>query len=207
VCTTPCLPLRHAVPTLATLDSSAPLLRALAHSLGCKAGHIISLDLFATARNTLTPRFYAQWPEQDAEALDALAQPDWSQSHCPHCNRNRPDFVYLYPPFGLILPALRKARHDQAHGILVVPYASSASWWPSILPPSLPGSASQPPRISCCPKHVLNQPNSAGHYITALHFDFWQGTSPRPSTCTHTQHRGPPQGCTTLDDTDIIALT
>ena len=189
--------------TLANMDSSAPRLRALVHTLASKGGHLITLDLFASTHNTITPRFYSQWSEPAAEATDALAQPDWSQSLCPCCKRSRADFVFLYPPFGLITPALRKARHDQAQGILVVPYASSAPWWPSILP----STPFHPPRISCCPKHVLNQSNSAGHYITAIHFDFWQGTSPRPPSCIHTHHRGASQGSSACDDSDIVKLT
>jgi hypothetical protein len=136
--------------TLAALDSSASALRSRVHALADQAGHSLSLDLFASTANTLTPRFYSQWPEPAAEATDALAQPDWSQSHCPLCNALRPDFVFLYPPVGLITPALRKARHDQAH----------ASWWfhtrprPHGGPPSCPQPSQDPlpspPNILLC---------------------------------------------------------
>ena len=45
-------------------------------------GSPISLDLFATADNTLVPRFFARHPEPLAEGADALAPPDWGRSRC-----------------------------------------------------------------------------------------------------------------------------
>jgi hypothetical protein len=93
---------------LAILDSSAPALRTHAHQLAASLGQAITLDLFASSSNTLTPRFYSQWPEPASEAVDALAQPDWSQSCCPVCQKDQPDFVYLFPPFALLPAALRK---------------------------------------------------------------------------------------------------
>jgi hypothetical protein len=38
--------------------------------------YLILLDLFATADNTLVPRFFARYPEPLAEGADALAQLD-----------------------------------------------------------------------------------------------------------------------------------
>ena len=42
-----------------------------------RLGSPISLDLFATADNTLVPRFFARHPQPLAEGADAPAQPDW----------------------------------------------------------------------------------------------------------------------------------
>ena len=172
---------------LAILDSSAPRLRAAARDIASEAGHRLTLDLFASHTNTLTPRYYSAWAEPQAEAQDALSQPDWSQSFCPMCQKNRPDFVYLYPPWELVPAALRKAQCDQAQGILVVPYSANSPWWPSILHASRRTRRHRlrPPRIPCCPEYVENQSNPAGHYITILHFDFWSGSRPRPRACAH----------------------
>jgi hypothetical protein len=48
-------------------------------------GAPLSLDLFATADNALVPLFFSRFPEPLAEGIDALAQPDWGRSRCPHC--------------------------------------------------------------------------------------------------------------------------
>jgi hypothetical protein len=194
---------------IAALDTSSDILRARAHDLAHSVGCSFTLDLFATDGNSITPRFYSQWPETASEAVDALAQPDWGQSYCIQCQSYRPEFVFLYPPFGLVKAALRKARQDHAHGVMVVPYAPSAHWWPAILPPPSRSNPKRklPPRLACCAKNVRNQSNPDGHYITILHFDFWQGISPRPRACAHAHaHRGPHLGRSTHDDTDAAAI-
>jgi hypothetical protein len=45
-----------------------------------RLGEAISLHLFATADNTLVPRFFALYPAPLAEGADALAQLDWGVS-------------------------------------------------------------------------------------------------------------------------------
>ena len=192
---------------LVTSDASAPALRTHAHRLASRLGRAFTLDLFATSCHTLTPRFYSQWPEPEAEAVDALAQPDWSQSHCPTCQAIRPDFVYLFPPFALLPAALQKAQHDQAQGVLVVPYAASAAWWPAILRTAGLAAGARPPRLACHAHHIINQSNPAGHYFTILPFDFWQGLNPRARPCIHAHaHRGLSSARFRLDNLDVQAL-
>jgi hypothetical protein len=194
---------------LASLDTSAPALRTQAHILAKSMGSAFTLDLFATVSNALTPRYYPQWPEPATEAVDALAQANWGQSLCTHCACMQPELVFLHPPFGLVKAALQKARQDQARGVMVVPYAPAATWWPAILPPpSLQKpSRPQPPRRSCCPKHVLCQSNSAGHYTTMVPFDFRQDTTQRASACIHTHtHRGPTRVRSTHDATAAASI-
>ena len=192
---------------LAILDSSTPALRTLVGNLARGAGHSFTLDLFATQRNALTPRFYSAWHEPLAEAQDALSQTDWSQSFCPLCQKSRPDFVFMYPPFELVPAALRKAQCDQAQGVLVVPYAASAPWWPTILRASRTDTRRHPLRIPCSPTYVDNQSNPAGYYLTALHFDFWQGQSPRPRACPHGRLSPRPAGPgPNPDQTDLDSL-
>ena len=150
-----------------------------------------------------------QWPEPATEAVDALAQENWGQSFCTHCACMQPEFVFLYPPSDLVRAALQKARQDQARGVMVVPYAPAATWWPAILPPpSLQKSfRTRPLRLSCCAKHVLNQSNSPGHYITIVPFDFRQDTTQNTPACTHMhEHCGPTRVRPTHDTTAAASI-
>jgi hypothetical protein len=121
----------------------------------------------------------------------------------------QPEFVFLYPPFNLVRAALQKARQDQARGVMVVPYAPAATWWPAILPPTSLRNPTrpQPPRLSCCPKHVLRQSNSAGHYITIVPFDFRQDTAHRAPACNHAHaYRGPARDRSAHDAADATSI-
>ena len=194
---------------LARLDTSSPALRTRATDLAQSMGCTFTLDLFATETNTLTPRFFSQWPEMTSEGADALAQPDWGQSVCPQCKSQHPEFVFLYPPFGLVRPAIHKARLDHARGIMVVPYAPSAHWWPAILPPPSQRTHKRPlpTRLACDQELVHHRSNSAGHYITMVPFDFRQDTARQHATCAHAhKHRGPSLGLCTTDATDAASI-
>ena len=71
----------------------------------------ISLDLFATADNTLVPRFFAHHQEPLAEGADALAQPDWGLSRCS-CGLTHRECVLAFPPRGVLQEFVAKARSD-----------------------------------------------------------------------------------------------
>ena len=77
-----------------------------------RLGDPISLDLFATADNTLVPRFFALYPEPLAEGADALAQPDWGRSRCPHCGQLHRECAFASPPRGLLAAFVAKAHSD-----------------------------------------------------------------------------------------------
>ena len=101
--------------------------------------------------------------------MDALAQPDWGRSYCTQCQCFRRKFVFLYPPYSLVKAAIRKARTDRARGVLVVPHAPSAHWWPAILPaPALGNPARcQPQRLTCSKVHVhLQDPGAPPDCLT-----------------------------------------
>ena len=160
------------LPTQAVLarlaaDSATPRLRRIIHLLAIKAGLRITLDLFASAGNAWGPRYFSEIREAGAEGQDAFTQSSWASSVCPECQSARPEFVLLYPPFPLIREALARARADQAHGILVVPYAASSPWWHSALSASLTrvGNIQRATRIPCSPLFVANQTNPAGHFL------------------------------------------
>ena len=176
-----------------TTDSATPRLRLVIARLAYRAQQRISLDLFASHTNTWGARYFSETREADAEGLDAFAQSSWSMSFCPHCNKARPDFVLLYPPFPLIKAALQRAQADQAHGILVVPYAASSPWWHSAMLASRTrvGPIQRAIRLPCSDSFVSNRSNPDGHFLAVLHFDFWQGPTPRLRPCPHAHLRRP----------------
>jgi len=87
-----------------------------------------TIDLFATRHNTLLPRYFARFLDQEAAAEDALAQ-DWSEEHNP----------YAHPPFGLLPLVLRKVRRDQVKALtLVTPVWPAQHWLPDLMSMSVP---------------------------------------------------------------------
>jgi hypothetical protein len=178
-------------------DSATPLLHRLISTLAARSRNRISIDLFATAANSFCPRYFSESYEQGAEGQDALSQPSWASSLCPTCALRRPEFVLLFPPFPLIRQAVRKAQCDRAHGIMVVPFATTADWWHTAVSASVPRShpnrLKPALRIACDPRHVSLQSNPPGYYLAIIHFDFWQGPSPRPRPCIHSNIPRSPQ--------------
>ena len=77
---------------------SGPLLREkalqLAHSLGWR----LTIDAFASERNSLLPRFFARYAEPSAESEDAFTVGDWDKSACPKCGRSHRETLFAFPP-------------------------------------------------------------------------------------------------------------
>ncbi|CAD6234371.1 GSCOCG00001862001-RA-CDS, partial [Cotesia congregata] len=84
--------------------------------LGCYGP--FSIDLFASRVNKKCSRFCSRYPDPDAELVDAFTF-SW-----------RSEEFYAFPPFALILPALRKIINDKASGVLVVPHWPAQPWYP-----------------------------------------------------------------------------
>jgi hypothetical protein len=118
-------------------SESTAALRRLVQQEATRLGAPISLDLFAATENTLVPRFFARHPEPAAEAADALAQPDWGRSLCPHCNQWHRETVFAFPPRHLLARTLAKARADGAQGVFVVPFSPAHPTWPVLEAASL----------------------------------------------------------------------
>ena len=80
---------------------STPALRLIVREEAQRLGWEISVDLFASSSNCVVPRFFARYPEPLAEAVDALAQPDWAFSRCQACHRRHWEccFVFLLARF------------------------------------------------------------------------------------------------------------
>ena len=89
--------------------------------------------------NNIVPRFFAQFAEPDAEGRDALAQPDWNASWCPHCRHIHREVGFAFPPPALIAPTLRKAIADEVRMLLLVPFAPSAAYWPRLTTATVAG--------------------------------------------------------------------
>ena len=116
---------------------STPALRAIAAAEATRIGESFSIDLFATADNTVVPRFFARHPEHLAEGADALAQPDWGQSLCPACGQWHREFAFAFPPRGLLAPFVAKARVDGLRGVVAIPFTTSHASWPALAAASL----------------------------------------------------------------------
>ena len=177
-----------AVLARSAVDSSTPRLCRVIGRLAFKADIHFSLDLFASCSNAWGPQYFSETSNVAAEGLDAFAQPSCSSFRCPVCARARPKYVLLYPPFPLIRAALLRAQADQAHDILVVPYTATSPWWHTVLLASSTrvGPIQRALRLPCSNLFVSTRSNPADHFLAVLHFDFWQGPSPRPRPCLHT---------------------
>ena len=124
-------------------SESTAALRRIVTSEAERLGDLISLDLFATADNTLVPRFFALYPEPLAEGADAFAQPDWGRSRCPHCGQLHRECAFAFPPRGLLAAFVAKARSDGLRGVIVVPFAPSNPEWPTLAAASCTSVAGQ----------------------------------------------------------------
>ena len=186
------------------IDSASPRLRVRIRDLARRAGLQITMDLFASRENAFCARYCSELADPQAEARDAFTQPSWAASLCPICARSRPEFVLLYPPFALIAQAVLRAQLDKAHGIMVVPFATTAPWWSSLMHASRSRTSNfhHAIKLPCSPGLVLHQSNSPGHSIALLHFDFWSGPDPRPRPCLH-GHVPRPHPTTESDQADL----
>lgn len=76
------------------------------------------IDLFASRLNKKCDRYISWQRDPDAYAIDAFTV-SWSKFN-----------FYCFPPFALILKALRKIINDNAKGIMVVPLWPTQAWYP-----------------------------------------------------------------------------
>jgi hypothetical protein len=113
----------------AITDSLWKIIQDLAAVLQWK----ITIDAFATASNARAKRFFARFPEPDAEAADALLVPDWHSSICPLCQKRHREILYAFPPQPLIRHFLRKAVADGVRALILVPLAITAPYWPKLM--------------------------------------------------------------------------
>jgi hypothetical protein len=132
-------------------------LRAIVREQAAALGETISVDLFATAENSLVPRFFALTAEPLAEGADAFTQLDWGRSRCPHCGHAHREFGYAFPPTLMLPHFVNKARADGFRGVIVVPFTTSHTWWPTLMAASLthvPGSKNRCVVVPATPKFI-----------------------------------------------------
>ena len=77
-----------------------------------------TIDLFASKLNHKCRRYVSWLRDPDSVAVDAFTL-SWSDL-----------YFYAFPPFNLILRTLNKIVHDNAVGILVVPWWPTQPWFP-----------------------------------------------------------------------------
>jgi len=80
-----------------------------------------SIDLFASRLNQQVSKYVAWKPDPNAFAVDAFSI-SWKN-----------EYIYLFPPFSLILQVLQKIIRDQAKGILIVPDWPAQVWFPQLM--------------------------------------------------------------------------
>ena len=110
------------------------LLAATAEAHGWR----LSLDLFATEANAVTPRYFARFAEPGCEACDAWSVTSWGESRCPACKAMHREVVLAFPPLSLIRRFVQKADADAVRGLAVVPFAPMAAYWPRLLRAAVP---------------------------------------------------------------------
>lgn len=97
----------------------------------------VTVDAFASESNSRAPRFWSRFGEPGCEAEDALSVGDWEKSRCPSCGRWHSEVVYAFPPYSLMRRVMRKALADRAVMVLVVPVATIAPHWSTLVRCSL----------------------------------------------------------------------
>ena len=112
---------------------SSRLARQRALNLAASCGWTLTVDAFASAANSLLPRFFARYAEPSAEAEDAFTVPDWAVSACPACGCDHHETLFAFPPPPLLNAFVAKARADGARAVVVTPLAVSAPWWNKLL--------------------------------------------------------------------------
>ena len=95
-------------------SESGPARQALIHQLAINLSWgPLTLDLFATASDSLTPSFYSRFAEPVAEQSDAMIQPDWGTSQFPQCGIVNSELIFAFTPESLLPSTPNKDFSDQ----------------------------------------------------------------------------------------------
>ena len=73
----------------------------------------LEIDLFASCLNFQVKNYISWFPDPKASIIDAISI-EWTYKK-----------IYVFPPFSLIGATLAKIIHNQASGIMILP------WWPT----------------------------------------------------------------------------
>ena len=88
----------------------------------------LMIDLFAAWGNALIERIASWTDELHSEQLDAFGLGSWNQSRCP-CGKEHGETCYLFPPRGMELVVVRRAKSDGVRACFVVPTDHKAGYW------------------------------------------------------------------------------
>ena len=91
-------------------------------------GWELTLDLFASTSNAMTPRFVSWTDEPDSEAVDAFNLRSWAQTRCG-CGEYHRETLFIFPPRGLERLAVHRARSDSVRACFMVPTNHRAAYW------------------------------------------------------------------------------
>ena len=154
---------------------SGPELRRRVWAVAEECGWHITVDVFASAENALTPRFFARFAEPLAEAEDAFTVGDWACSLCPACGGWHREVLYAYPPPALISRFLAKARADGVRALVVVPLSVSSPYWNKLLAASvLPGAQGY---VAVRHRQQAASGSDAAGELAIFPVDFWGAKS------------------------------
>jgi hypothetical protein len=112
---------------------SSPRVRSRVFRLAASLGWKLTVDAFASAANSLLPRFFARYAEPQAEAEDAFSVGNWACSTCPACQQSHCEVLFAFPPSALLNRFVAKARSDGIRAVVVTPLAVSAPYWSKLL--------------------------------------------------------------------------
>lgn len=126
----------------------SPRLRAEVHAIASRLGWRITVDAFASLCNRVVNRFFSEYAEPDAEAVDALSVTDWDRSICPSCGSTHRETIFAFPPRALLRRFMSKAEEDEIRGIVIVPLSITAFFWSRLLDVAIPLNGNNNPFVS-----------------------------------------------------------
>ena len=95
-------------------------MRALLQDEAALHGWQLSVDMFASEANAVTPRFFAR--SRSRAQRRRMPLPCWTgSSRCAACGERHRELIFAYLPPDLVNVFLRKAMADGVRGLVIVP--------------------------------------------------------------------------------------
>ena len=152
-------------------------LRKDIHAMAITLDWKLSVDLFATASNAITARFFSRFPEPLSEFEDAFGVDNWNQSLCPHCHQLHRENVFAFPPLPLINRFIQKARTDQICGIVIVPLSVTSEYWNRLLHASIGNMPERYFRLRHAHSHLIWASDYTAPELAIFCVDFGQNSN------------------------------
>lgn len=103
------------------IDSAEWMLDPKIFDLLCREFGVPDIDLFATSMNKQLDRYVSWKPDPYSENIDAMSVP-WNNYYC-----------YIFPPFSMMWPILRKIRQQSNKALVIAPLWPTQTWFTSLL--------------------------------------------------------------------------